>query len=113
MTGEFGVASGARMIAHALSASKIPHCLIDVKAEGHRNEDKTFENFSESNPYPINVICVNADTVNQFFKEKEGFGENKYNVGVWYWEQIQFPKKWKSSFNNLNEITWNNFRKFS
>lgn len=103
--GEFGVAEAARNFVKACKAANIPHVLINVTTPHHRNNDKTFTDFSINNPYPINLLVTNADQTD-FFIEKLGkqFFENKYNIGIWSWELEEFPKKWLPYLKHFDEI---------
>ncbi len=103
--GEFGVAEAARNFAKACKAANIPHALINVTTPHHRNNDRTFTEFSTNNPYSFNLLVTNADQTD-FFLEKLGkqFFENKYNIGIWSWELEEFPKKWLPYLKYFDEI---------
>ncbi|MDH3834909.1 MAG: glycosyltransferase family 4 protein, partial [Nitrosopumilus sp.] len=105
LKGEFGIAEAGRSYATAIKDVGIPFVLNNIDSSLHRNEDKTFNNFEEFNPNPINLIVVNADQSDVFYK-KVGpkYFENKYNIGVWFWELSDFPKEWNNSFKYYDEI---------
>ena len=105
LKGEFGIAEAGRSYATAIRDVGIPFVLNNIDSPLHRNEDKTFDDFEESNPNPINLIVVNADQSDIFYK-KVGpkYFENKYNIGVWFWELSDFPKEWNSSVKYYDEI---------
>ena len=104
-TGEFGIAEAGRNFVKAITKAKIPLVLNNIISPAHRNNDKTFTKFAENNPYPVNLICVNADQAEFFYKTKGSeYFKNKYNIGVWFWEIADFPKKWQDSFKYFDEI---------
>jgi len=103
--GEFGIAEAARNYAKAMKIVGIPHVLNKITSSVHRNEDQTFDNFSKKNPYTINLIAVNADQSEIFFKEiGENYFKNRYNIGIWFWELTNFPNEWLSSLKFYDEI---------
>jgi len=105
LKGEFGIAEAGRSYATAIKDVGIPFVLNNIDSPLHRNEDKTFDDFEESNPNPINLIVVNADQSDIFYK-KVGpkYFENKYNIGVWFWELSDFPKEWNNNIKYYDEI---------
>jgi len=103
--GEFGVAEVARASIRALESSDLPYALNNVRASIHRHEDKTFDKFTEENPYAINLVHVNADQVPVFAHEKSAdYFKRRYNIGYWFWELSKFPPQWRSSFDYFQEI---------
>jgi len=103
--GEFGVAEAARNYVKAIREIKIPFSLNNITSPAHRNNDQTFNQFDENNPYPVNLICVNADQSENFYNIKgSNYFKNKYNIAVWFWEIENFPKKWLNSFKYFDEI---------
>jgi len=105
LKGEFGIAEAGRCYATAIKDVGIPFVLNNIDNPIHRNEDKAFERFEESNSNPINLIIVNPDQLDVFFKEVgPKYLENKYNIGIWFWELTDSPKEWHSYFKYYDEI---------
>jgi glycosyltransferase involved in cell wall biosynthesis len=106
LTAESGVGSSARGYVRALKRAGLNVALnnFEVAVES-RKGDQTFGEFSRNNPYPINLVCVNADQVPAFVQHygKEYF-RGKYNIGVWWWELPDFPQEYWESFRWFDEI---------
>lgn len=103
---ESGVGTATRGYIRALNAAGIPVALnnFSVGLES-RQADETFGGFSDSNPYAINLICVNADQLPAFVQHfGSSYFEGKYNIGVWWWELPEFPPQFWESFKWLDEI---------
>jgi glycosyltransferase involved in cell wall biosynthesis len=103
--GEFGVAEAARASIKSLAAVNVPTVLNNVYIHVHRHEDFTYDGFSDTNPYRVNLVHVNADQCHEFAHQKgsEHF-KNRYNIGYWFWELSRFPEQWLSSFDFFQEI---------
>jgi glycosyltransferase involved in cell wall biosynthesis/SAM-dependent methyltransferase len=105
LMGEFGVAEAARASIKSMEAAGISHVLNIADTHVHRHEDHMFIEFSEKNPYRINLVHVNADQSHVFAGWKgTGYFQEHYNIGYWFWELSQFPLKWRSSFDYYQEI---------
>ncbi len=111
INGEFGVGEGVRANIRAVEAANIPFSINNFTRSPHRNQDTTYQKFSPDNPYPINLIQVNADEVNTFLKHSgSSYFQNRYNIGFWAWEIPEFPQKWQPVFDNFHEIwTYSNY----
>lgn len=105
-TTESGVGEAARLIAQSVQAAELPHVLLNFgESYNLRQGDQTFTNFSNENPYGINLIHVNADQVHVFAQTYgERFFEGRYNIGFWMWELPDFPPEWSDSFRYFDEI---------
>ncbi len=105
LTGEFGLGEAGRSIAHAVRAAQVPHVLREFRVPNKRYSDNTFTEFTDRNPYAVNLIMVNA---NELPLIEQAFGESwfsgRYNVGLWYWELPEFPREWLEHFEHLDEI---------
>lgn len=102
---ESGVAEAARGIIRSIKYVNMPYALNNIKQEFYRRNDKTFADFSDKNPYPINLIHVNADQVPHVFQVLgENYFKDRYNIGYWFWELSEFPEEWIPSFSYFNEI---------
>ncbi len=109
--GEFGVAEVSRSLVRALEAVHIPFVLNNMAAPEHSANDRTFQNFSSSNPFRVNIMNLNADqssaVVQQYGRE---YLKGRYNIGRWSWELSSFPAQWNDAFQYFDEIwTISNF----
>lgn len=106
LTAESGVGAAARGYVKALQKLNMQVALnnVDIGVQS-RKADDTFAEFAANNPYPINLICVNADQVPAFMEAKGAdYFAGKYNIGVWWWETPDFPEEWLQSFDRFDEI---------
>ena len=105
INGEFGIGEGVRANIRAVEAAGIPFTINNFTRSPHRKQDTTYQNFSQDNPHPVNLIQVNADEVETFIKHTgSSYFENKYNIGFWAWELPVFPPEWQPAFNHFHEI---------
>lgn len=103
---ESGLGEAARGTVRALEAVNIPYVLnnCNFNLEYH-NIDKSFTNFSKDNPYPVNVVQINADSMFKFLDTfSTEYLANRYNIGFWLWEMLRFPREWFYAFNLFDEI---------
>src|SRR5437588_11654456 len=79
LRGEFGLGEAARTLVNALDQAQISYVLNNVDVSWHRNLDNTLYDFSEDNPYPINLIGINVDQVPEFYALKgEKYFKERY-----------------------------------
>jgi len=111
INGEFGIGEGVRANIRAAEAANIPFVINNFTRSPHRKKDTTYQNFSEDNPYPVNLIQVNADEVATFIRHiGSSYFDKKYNIGFWAWELPAFPPEWQPAFNHFHEIwTYSNY----
>jgi predicted O-linked N-acetylglucosamine transferase (SPINDLY family)/glycosyltransferase involved in cell wall biosynthesis len=111
INGEFGIGEGVRANIRAIETTKIPFTINNFTRSPNRNQDTTYQKFSPDNPYPVNLIQVNADEVNTFIKHSgSSYFANRYNIGFWAWEIPEFPQKWQPVFDHFQEIwTYSNY----
>jgi glycosyltransferase involved in cell wall biosynthesis len=105
LTAELGIGEAARGYAKAVRALGLEVALLDFDATRNRRDDDTFSGFTDDNPYPVNLVCVNADQA-PAFAERVGpsYMAGKYNIGVWAWELPEFPAEWADRFAMFDEI---------
>src|ERR1700704_4810330 len=87
LTAESGVGTAARGYIQGLQQAGIQVALnnFDVGVTSRKSDDSAGA-FANNNPYPINLICVNADQLPAFIgKFGEDYFKGKYNIGVWWW----------------------------
>ncbi|MGL5062882.1 MAG: glycosyltransferase [Microcoleus sp.] len=112
VSGEFGIGEGVRSNIRSVTAAGIPFAINNFTRSPHRHEDTSYDDyFQEDNPYPVNLIQINADQVKVFHKYAgDDYFKNRYNIGLWAWELPQFPPEWQPVFDYFHEIwTYSNY----
>lgn len=106
LKGEFGIGEAARLNIKACNAVGLPVSLINYEAiTVHRNEDKTFTNFSDDFLYPINLIQISPSEVENFMLDKIASNlKGKYNILYLAWESEYFPNQYIKSIGYFDEI---------
>jgi glycosyltransferase involved in cell wall biosynthesis len=102
--GEFGVGQSGRLIARAAFASGLPVSVIgNHKTESRQNED--FDDSPSDVYYPVTIGVVNADQFPNWIADlpAEIRSKSKF-IGVWAWEVDDFPKRFFSAFDLVDEI---------
>jgi hypothetical protein len=102
---ELGVGEAGRQVISALDARKVPVAPVGLTAPRSRqgHEFVAFRTFEP--PFPINLICVNADVLPLFVKDVGAqFFDGRYSIGFWWWEVSEFPERYNNAFHHLDEI---------
>ncbi|MDQ3647021.1 MAG: methyltransferase domain-containing protein [Actinomycetota bacterium] len=104
---ELGIGEAARGVISALDAQRVPvmpvhgRDIASYNRQGHAFRSAP----SEAAHFPINLICVNADSVARFAKDVgPDFFANRYSIGYWWWEVSDFPALWMDSFRYVDEV---------
>ena len=101
---EKGMGEHCRGTARSLQAVNVPIALNNWVDPGSSNLDTAFCDFTSENPYPVNVIHLNASDAPYFAYEMPGYLKGRYNIGYWNWELEWFPEEWRISFQFFDEI---------
>ena len=103
---ELGTGEAARQMVAALDAQRIPLLpihgqTIPLSRQSHPYETAT----PEEAPFPVNLICMNADMLPEFARQAgTEFFAGRYSIGMWFWEVERFPARWRDSFSLLEEL---------
>ncbi len=103
---ELGTGEAARQMVSALDAQQIPLLpihgpTIPLSRQGHPYETAA----PEDAPFPVNLICMNADMLPEFARQAgTEFFAGRYSIGMWFWEVEPFPERWLDSFSLLEEL---------
>ena len=103
---ELGVGEVARGVITALDARDVPVMPIHGKLIPRSRQGHPFAFFDTSSaPFPVNLICVNADHFSAFLADAgPEFFENRYNIGFWWWEVTSVPDSSLAAFELVDEI---------
>lgn len=102
-----GVGEAARGNAAALEYSGIPFVIINYeRGNPSKMDNLRWQHREVATPeYSINIVHINADHLPSVIKDLSlEKSKNRYNIGFWAWELPEFPDRWLSSFEHLNEI---------
>ena len=111
VTGDFGLAEAVRSTLKSIKAVGTPLVINNLDKVAGQYIDTTFTDFSDDNPYPINLVHTNPNILmidgfqNKIF---DNFGmeyfQDRYNIGFWFWELPKFPQDWEPAFDFFDEI---------
>jgi glycosyltransferase involved in cell wall biosynthesis len=106
LTAELGLGEVARSYVQAIKHLDMPLSLQDASFITHqRKADTSLSGFSSYNPYPTNLICLNAPEIKHFIdKFGSQYFKTKYNIGSWWWEVEELPADWKAEFYRFDEL---------
>ncbi len=102
---ELGVGEVARQMLTALDAAGVPAIPVTALAPNSRQGHDFAGSGHGQNPFPVNLVCVNADGLEQFAEDAgEAFFEDRYTIGVWWWELGDFPERFDDAFELVDEL---------
>ncbi len=104
VTSEKGMGEAARSNLRIVKSTGIRYVTNNFVDTGSVNLEALPHNFSNKNPYRINLININADQMPYFTERNNGYLRGHYNIGRWEWELSSFPKEWCGSFAYLDEV---------
>ena len=102
---ELGIGEVARQMISALDAAGVPALPVGLLAPDSRQGHAYVASGHDRNPFPVNIVCVNADGLPAFAREAgERFFEDRYTIGVWWWETSEFPERFLDAFELVDEV---------
>ena len=106
LSAESGMGEAGRVLVRALERAGVPCAAGNLElGVASRTTNRTFQRFATVWEHDVNVFVVNADQVphvaSHLGAEK---WRRRYNVGFWFWELQEFPRKYYSSFDYFHEV---------
>ena len=102
---EFGQGEVARRLAAALEPASIPFSAINRAAKFHREAHDFAISPERDAPYDTNLFCLNAEHLLSFADGKRReILDDRYSLGVWFWETSQFPDHLLPAFDLVDEV---------
>ena len=105
---ETGLGNSACGIIKALEHGGIDFKINNIVADIRRENREYVNIFTDQHPFPVNLICVNADqariAINSSLPGGKKYLKGKYNIGYWYWETPVLPEKYSSNSRFFQEI---------
>ncbi len=103
---ESGIGQSARANIDAILAADVPLAVVDFN-EGNvsRKEARIPDGLASDPRFNINLFHINADeTENAIRHIGEEVLRGHYNIGYWAWELPEFPDRWLTAVQLLDEI---------
>jgi 2-polyprenyl-3-methyl-5-hydroxy-6-metoxy-1,4-benzoquinol methylase/glycosyltransferase involved in cell wall biosynthesis/ElaB/YqjD/DUF883 family membrane-anchored ribosome-binding protein len=104
---ELGLGEAARLLIGGLDAATVPALPVQgaLIPPCRQEAEFTFTGPDEA-PYPINIICMNGDTIPVFAREAdERFFKDRHTIALWWWEIVDaFPPDWHEAFEYVDEV---------
>ena len=105
--GELGLGQAMRSLVLSTRTASVPFVVRKFKASipSKQSNDELAAFFSDHCAYSTNIICVNPDTLHHL-RKWVSYSEwaKTYNIGYWFWELENFPKKWQYAAHIVDEI---------
>ena len=103
---ELGVAEAARLAIRALDAVDVPVMPVHGSVIPSSRQQHAFAHVRpDVAPFPVNLICVNADRLPEFVADAgPRFFEGRHRIGMWWWEVSSFPEQSLGAFELLDEV---------
>ncbi len=103
---ELGVGEAARAVITALDARGVPLMPVHGAYVPQSRQGHSFAFLGPSAaPFPVNLICVNADQLPAFLSDAgPGFSEGRYTIGFWWWEVTTFPDSSRGALELVDEV---------
>ncbi len=96
----FGIARACQLIKDGLEKNAINHHVNGLPAHG--KEPVYRYKTSDSYPYSRNIIVMNPDSSLTLLPKD--YLQDRYNIGVWYWEIPEMPLLWKRNAELFSEV---------
>jgi glycosyltransferase involved in cell wall biosynthesis len=103
---ESGVGEAARRTLRALRRAGLPVALADVSGlQVNRSEHSSLGRFDAAHPHGINLVCADVELHYALLAHLgEELFRKRYNIGLWFWEQPRFPRRWFDRFAWYDEV---------
>jgi SAM-dependent methyltransferase/glycosyltransferase involved in cell wall biosynthesis len=103
---ELGVGEAARTVIAALDARGVSLMPIHGRYVPNSRQGHGFAFVdTDAAPFPVNLICVNADQLPAFLEDAgPQFSAGRYTIGFWWWEVTTFPQRWMGALELVDEV---------
>ena len=103
---ELGVGEAARTVITGLDARGVPLMPIHGAYVPNSRQGHAFAFLgTDAAPFPVNLICVNADQLPSFLRDAgRRFCAGRYTIGFWWWEVTTFPQRSLGALDLVDEV---------
>lgn len=105
-TSELGLGEAARLLVAGLDAARVPALPVQgaLVPPCRQGAEFHFSGPAEA-PFPINIVCMNGDTIPVFAREAgPEFFADRHTIALWWWELGEFPADWRAAYEFVDEV---------
>ncbi len=105
-TSELGLGEAARLLITGLDACGVPALPVQAQLVPPCRQGAEFIYADpDAAVYPINIVCMNGDTIAPFAREVgTSFFKDRHTIALWWWEVGEFPAGWETAFDYVDEV---------
>ncbi len=105
-TSELGLGEAARLLIAGLDACGVPALPVQAQLVPPCRQGAEFIYADpDAAVYPINIVCMNGDTIAPFAREVgTAFFTGRHTIALWWWEVGEFPAGWDTAFEYVDEV---------
>jgi glycosyltransferase involved in cell wall biosynthesis/SAM-dependent methyltransferase len=105
-TSELGLGEAARLLIAGLDACGVPALPVQAQLVPPCRQGAEFiYTDPDAAAYPINIVCMNGDTIAPFAREVgSSFFKDRHTIALWWWEVGEFPAGWETAFEYVDEV---------
>ncbi len=105
-TSELGLGEAARLLIAGLDACGVPALPVQAQLVPPCRQGADFIYADpDAAVYPINIVCMNGDTIAPFAREVgTSFFKDRHTIALWWWEVGEFPAGWETAFEYVDEV---------
>ena len=103
---ELGVGEAARAVITGLDARGVPLMPVQGAYVPSSRQGHAFAFLdTDAAPFPVNLICVNADQLPAFLtRRRTAVLAGRYTIGFWWWEVTAFPERSLGALDLVDEV---------
>ena len=104
LSGEFGVASAARVMSRLIRGAGVPVANSEILVDQHRHNAAPVTTL-EGAPFELSVLMLNADALIHLDNDPRlAQHRERRRVGVWYWEVGILPEPMRHAYDLVDEV---------
>jgi glycosyltransferase involved in cell wall biosynthesis len=104
-TAELGVGEAGRLLVRGLEAAGVPLVTETLVDTGNRKSVPFPARHGDPEACRVVIVCDNADGVQRYAATcRPGFLEDRYVIGLWFWEVDRFPVSMHGGFAVVDEV---------
>ena len=104
LNGEIGLGEAARGMVTSLESAGVTVATRSYGGHLNRNDHPFAERPDDGDPYPVDLVCFNADFTGSMLSNGKLSLTGEYAIGLWYWELESIPAWMTAGLQYVDEV---------